>query len=284
MIEQQRSTNPFVDGSAIVALRGLPSFEEALSRLMHTAEHGRAFGIVRGPCGSGKSLLLQSVASESRRAGHECGQIDLRRCDADEFSWRLACELGAAPSSMDRRSCWRLVDDTITGRALASRVTTLLLDHLEAASEQTAEEVRRLLCLAEASAGWCSVLAAGEEHSPVVYQIADQYAELRIELGSLEVDETRDLLRRVAGMTGCPEFTQDAVAALQERTAGLLRDVLRLSRLALFACDAEEATEVSDRMVIMVAGETLMPQRRRFTLAEHAPLPASASRAITAET
>ena len=59
MSEGSREVNPFEDGSAAGALRGLPVFEEALARLLHTAEHGRPFAIVRGPAGT--TVLVRHV-------------------------------------------------------------------------------------------------------------------------------------------------------------------------------------------------------------------------------
>lgn len=275
MSEQRRDVNPFEDGSATAALRGLPAFEEALARLLHTAEHGRPFGIVRGPAGSGKSQLLECIAQELR----ECGQIDLRRSSAGEFVDQLGDELGVAPAAKTRG--WKDVEDALTGRAHAARPTLLLLDHLDAADSELIRQVERLLAVAEASAGWCTVLAAGRVPSAEVEAIARRHGELRIELGPFEAAETAQFLQQVVLQSDCPPFTEEAAAAVHDATGGLLRDILRLGRLALFAASTEEADEVTAQTVWMVTGELSSP---RGAVLPHRTPPAIAPATIDALT
>lgn len=247
--------NPFEDGSALRLLRGLPPFEEALARLLHLAEHGRPCGIVRGPAGVGKSTLLEFVSSEFRRSGVESGQIDLRRIDSSEFPWKLACELGVAPSTTEASPCWRLVEDALLGRAVASRLTILLIDHLETADALLARNMERLMALASAASGWCTILGAGRLDSPTVDQLVTEHSELRIELPVLEAGETDEFLRRVAEETGCVPFDRGARRAIHQRTQGLVREIVRLGRLAHLARVVDNAAVVSEEMVTMVAGE-----------------------------
>lgn len=254
MSDQRRDVNPFEDGSAVAALRGLPAFDEALARLLHTAEHGRPFGIVRGPAGTGKSQLLDCVARQSRG----CVQIDLRRSSATEFVDQLCDELGVIRTAT--APGWKQVDDSLLGRAHAARPTLLLLDHLDAAEADLLRQVERLLAVAEASAGWCTVLAAGRVPSAQVDAIARVHGELRIELGPFEIDETLRYLQQVAVQSDCPPFTNEAAAAVHDVTGGLLREILRLCRLALFAASTEDAEEVTAEMVRMVTGELSSPR------------------------
>lgn len=255
--------NPFEDGSAAAALRGLAGFEEALARLLHTAEHGRPFGIVRGPAGSGKSQLLECIA----RAQRESAGIDLRRSSASEFVDQLSDELGVAPTARPRG--WNDVEDAVLGRAHASRPTLLLLDHLEAAAADLIRQVERLLAVAETSAGWCTVLAAGRTPSTEVEAIARRHGELRIELGPFEADETSQFLEQVVVHSDCPAFTAEAAAAVHDATGGLLRDILRLGRLALFALSTEGGENVTAEIVRRVAGELSPP--RSAALPHRAP-------------
>jgi general secretion pathway protein A len=267
--------NPFEDGSAAVALRGLPAFDEALARLLHTAEHGRPFGIVRGPTGTGKSQLLVCVAREA----HGCVQIDLRRSSATEFVDQLCDELGVAPTA--KPHSWKHVEDALLGRAHAARPTLLLLDHLDAAEAELLRQVERLLAVAETSAGWCTVLAAGRVPSDQVEAIARAHGELRIELGPFEAAETAQYLQQVVMQSDCLPFSDQAAAAVHDATGGLLRDILRLGRLALFAAATEEADEVTAETVWMVTGELSSP---RSAALPHRTPPAIAPATIDALT
>lgn len=255
MGERRHEINPFEDGTALGALRGVPAFEEALSRLLYLAEHGRPCGIVRGPAGSGKSPLLECVIGELRCGGQECGEIDLRRTSADEFSWRLACELGTAPSRSDHRWCWRLIEDALRGRALAGRMTILTLDHLGEQGTDLLAELQRLLAIAEASAGWVTVLCAARSELRAVDHFVHAHSELRIELGPLDVDETGEFLRRVVETTGCCPFDEESVGALHAHSRGVLRDLMTLCRLAILARSGEETPHVTAEIVRLVAAE-----------------------------
>lgn len=266
MIEGCPEANPFEDGSAAAALRGLPAFEEALARLLHTAEHGRPFGIVRGPAGSGKSQLLECVARELQGAV----QLDLRRSSAEEFVDQLCEELGAVQT--DRTRQWKTIEDALLGRAHAARPTLLLLDHLEAADDGLLRQIERLLAVAEAAAGWCTVLSAGRVPSVEVEAFARRHGELRIDLGPLDLEETAQFLRQAASLSGCPPFSDEAVAAVHETTGGLFREIVRLGRLALFALSTDGGDEVAARTVSMVAGELVPPQRAALPLRRPAAL------------
>jgi general secretion pathway protein A len=265
--EGYREINPFEDGSAAASLRGLPGFEEALARLLHTAEHGRPFGIVRGPAGTGKSQLLECLGRELR----QYVGVDLRRSSAGEFVDQLCDELGVNHTAQARS--WKGIEDVLLGRAHAARPTVLLLDHLEAADSELIAQVERLLAVADAAAGWCSVLAAGRIPSPDVAAIARRHGELRIDLEPFAEDETMLFLQQVVSSRGCHPFTGEAAAAMHEATGGLFRDIVRLGRLALFAVSTDGAPSVSAETVWMVAGELAAP---RSTTLTHRRPPAAA--------
>ena len=262
MVERCCDINPFEEGTALGAVRSLTSFEEALSRLIYLAEHGRPCGIVRGPSGSGKSLLLETVTPELRRGGQECAVIDLRRTSAEEFAWQVACELGTAPLRPDRHQCWRLIEDVLQGRALAGRVTILVLDHLGEPGSDLLAELQRLLAITETSAGWCTVLGAARSESADMDRFVQEHSELRIELSPLDVDEAGKYLHQVVAMTGCRPFDDAAIQTLHESSRGVLRDLMTLARLALIARSAEEAPCVTGEIVRLVAAE-VSPQPLR---------------------
>ena len=54
-----------------------PTHEEALARLHFLVEENRRLGILMGPAGSGKSLLLEVFADEVRRRGRSVAKLNL---------------------------------------------------------------------------------------------------------------------------------------------------------------------------------------------------------------
>ena len=125
------------------------------------------------------------------------------------------------------------------------------------------------------------MLCAGRLGAPVVDTLTREQAELRIELAPLDRQETGDFLRQAVALSGCPPFTDAAQRAIAARTSGIVRDVVRLSRLALLAQMAEDATEVTDEIVTMVAGELARPHTRPL-LDSRSSLPTLAEELVTA--
>ena len=270
MIQQCSDVNPFDDGTLLDALRGLSCFEEALSRLLYLAENGRPCGIVRGPEGTGKTPLLQCALRELRRGGQECGFLDVRRSSTAEFAWQIACELGTAPSSADGRRDWRLVEDAVQGRALAGRTTILVLDHLDEQDATFHPQWERLLAIAEASAGWCTVLGAARDDSAMIDQLTRRHAALRIDLAPLTLEETGDLLSQVVAISACRPFSDEAVKMLHDRSGGVLRTLTELGRLSILAQSAESSLRVTEETIELVAAEVVLPPQGRKLIPEAA--------------
>jgi len=54
-----------------------PGHEEALARLMYVVDQRRRCGVLLGPAGTGKSLLLTVLLAETRRLPREVVLVDL---------------------------------------------------------------------------------------------------------------------------------------------------------------------------------------------------------------
>ena len=54
-----------------------PTHEEALARLHFLVDHHRRLGLLMGPPGSGKSLMLEFFADQLRRGGRPAARVDL---------------------------------------------------------------------------------------------------------------------------------------------------------------------------------------------------------------
>jgi type II secretory pathway predicted ATPase ExeA len=270
VIEQRSDVNPFDEETAMDALRGLPSFEEPVSRLLYLAENGQPCGIVRGPAGVGKTPLLHCVIRELRRSGQECGFVDLRRTSDDELAWTIASELGTVPSRGAGRADWRLVDDAIQGRALSGRATVLLVDHLGERGAASQMELQRVLAIAESSAGWCTVLGAARSDMPAVDRFVWEHSGLRIDLSPLSQDETRQYFSQLVELSGCAPFSDESVSLLHEYSQGVLRVLASLGRLAILAGSSEAAPTVTAEMISLVAAEVTSPLNRHRVIPQAA--------------
>ena len=92
-----------------------PTHEEALARLHFLVDYRRRLGLLIGPQGSGKSLLLEVFAGELRERGLPVARVHLMGLDRSEMMWLLACELMLNPCGETTfPSLWRSVTDRIT--------------------------------------------------------------------------------------------------------------------------------------------------------------------------
>ena len=71
--------------------------EEALARLHFLVDHRRRLGLLEGPAGCGKTMLMD-IAGRIRQQGRQVVTMNLMGLDAGEFLWRLAAGLGANPA------------------------------------------------------------------------------------------------------------------------------------------------------------------------------------------
>lgn len=104
-----------------VALQGLlgqgrlittPPHEEALARLSYLVEHRGRFGLMLGPAGTGKSLVLNAAAHEAKRLGREVATIELFGIDSHDLLFQLAVGLRLGPAGhWSHGTLWRAVRD-----------------------------------------------------------------------------------------------------------------------------------------------------------------------------
>ena len=71
-----------------------PTHEEALARLHFLVDQQRRLGLLVGPSGSGKSLLLEVFAEQLRRHARPVAKLSLLGVEPAEMLWLLAAEWG----------------------------------------------------------------------------------------------------------------------------------------------------------------------------------------------
>ena len=89
--------SPFPSGLAPRLFYQSPSHEEALARLEFLVEQRQRLGLLLGQSGTGKSLILDRLATNLRHHGAEVANLSLLSVDLHEFLWLLAADLGLNP-------------------------------------------------------------------------------------------------------------------------------------------------------------------------------------------
>ncbi|MBL9122699.1 MAG: DUF853 family protein [Planctomycetaceae bacterium] len=229
------------------------SHEEALARLHFLVDQGWRLGLVAGEAGTGKSLVLQVLASSLRHRGVTVAQVSLRGTEPDEFLWRLAAGMGMNPDTAQSPfTLWRSIDDQLAALRYQLRPLVLMFDSFDAVTAGVASLVSRLVHTDELPGLKLNVILAGRPYQrPNPGRDLLQMSDLRIDLAPWTHQETEDFVRHALEQAGAerPLFTTAALARLYDLSHGLPRRVNQLAELALVAGAGQELDQIDAETV-----------------------------------
>lgn len=243
-----------------------PPHDEALARLTYVVEQRRRFGLMLGPSGTGKSLVLRAAADEAKRLGREVVVLDLFGIDSHDLLWKLAVALRLGPTERwSHAALWRAVTDHWHALHSARLPSVLLLDHLERAETDCFGLIERLLHLDVVNEGCLTVLAAAREDADglLLSELAE-HSDLRIELPCLDRQESAAFVRELLFRARRPRetFQRDALETLFDLSGGLPREIVRLCQLAWTAAERDNLDRIDSVMLLDVASELSRSHRR----------------------
>lgn len=226
-----------------------PVHEEAMARLLYLVEQRRHCGVLLGERGCGKTMLLQTLTRYLRRTQASIINEDLLGVGGLEIAWKIAQRLGCRiPENASLPSLWRILQDALEGNCSSGRPTIILLDHVERSSPDCQGILHRLIHSTLPLAGHVTVLLSlrSENLTPFV-PLLREVSELRIELGPLNLHQTRDyVVRLVENVGGDPDmFDEDIWELLSQFSGGNPREIHRICDLALVAGMSEQTDSIS---------------------------------------
>jgi general secretion pathway protein A len=245
-----------------------PVHEEALARLLFLIENQRRCGVLSGPAGTGKSLILEILSREiSHRAG-EFARIDLVGRTTREMLWEIAAELGLCPAHDDGpHRLWRKLHDHILANWHARAPLVLLFDHLDRAQSECVGVVERLQQLsAWGDSGLTLILSVRGDRLGNLSAVLREVADLRIDLAPLDRQQTEQYVETLLFKAGATRmlFEPAAFERLFIETRGIPRALDRLCDLSLLAGMADNAASIDESTVAAAAAElhVRMPRER----------------------
>ncbi len=239
-----------------------PTHEEALARLHFLVEQRRRLGLLVGPSGSGKSLLLKVFAERLRHSGRPVAKLSLLGVAPAEMLGLVAFEWGvnlnpSAPVGV----MWRAVTDRLTEYRYQQIEAVVLMDDADQADRQMLQQVHRLARFDSSPEARLTVVLAGrgDGMSALDASLLD-LADLRIEVECWQRAETGEFVRRSLAQAGLesPAFAEPAVARLHELSHGVPRRVSQLADLALLAGASQELPQINAELVEEVYQELAM--------------------------
>ena len=236
-----------------------PIHEEALARLHFLVEQRRRLGVLLGPHGCGKSLLLEVFADQMQREGYQTASVSLLGLDATELVGQITTQMGVnLAASSPLGVLWRALTDRIREFRYQQQGVVVLLDEADQASSEALTHVTRL-----AQHDWSPdarltlVLASPPEQLGHLGGTLLELAELRIDLEPWEAADTAAFVIRALTQAGSERtiFTRPALVRLHELTQGIPRRVSQLADLALLAGAGDRLEEIDVGVVEAVYQE-----------------------------
>lgn len=248
----------FEAGGAKAPIYESPAYEEAMSRLLFIVEQQRHCGILFGPMGAGKSLLLEQLTRVVRRASRETAFVDVHGRSSTEILWELSGELGLSPHYGDSSfALWRRVLDHVLANRGGERPTVILLDHADQGGEESALLVSRLIHLASQGRGLSLIVAARGNELADLPDALREATDIRIELSWFDRQQTEAFIGTVfnSSTDELPAFEDRAIDRLFAISRGSPRMLIHLCDLSLLAALAGGEQTVSESIVLTAAAD-----------------------------
>ena len=191
-------------------------------------EQRQRLGLLLGQSGTGKSLILDRLATNLRHRGAQVANLSLLGADLHEFLWLLAADLGLNP---DRKATpfelWRNLIDRIAENRYQQLDTVVLLDDADHARPEVLDHLVRLIQSDRGMPMALVLVLAGPANK--ISHIGPrllELAELRIDLEPWEEPDTGGYLMSALAQAGRKTllFTDAAVLRLHARSPAAFRD------------------------------------------------------------
>lgn len=235
---------PFSDEAARRSLAASPVHAEALARLEFLVEQHSRLGLLLGPAGSGKSLVLAESARRIARTGAALACVPAAAAEERQLLDALAIGWNVQETGDNCSTHWRAVLDRLEELRLESIPAVALLDDLDRAGAAAIAIVERLMSLSDVP---LTLIAAARPATAnrLGGRLLEQ-ADLRIDLSPWTEDETRDYLQTSLIEAGRQQavFNPAAIRRLFELSGGAPRRVNQLAQLALLAGAGQQLVQV----------------------------------------
>ena len=216
-----------------------PTHQEALARLDYLVKQHHRLGLLLGPEGSGKSLVLEVFDAQLRDEGCPTARLSVAGIGAEEFLTAAAVGLGLNPGfGLSVARLWRLLGDRIVELRYQRMDTVVLVDDADCASRDVLAQVTRLARSDLLPDSRLTMVLAGRPAR--IAQLGTgllELADLRIDLEAWEESDTAQYIATTLRKAGRnePLFAQPAIERLHELSHGIPRRVSQLADLALVA-------------------------------------------------
>jgi general secretion pathway protein A len=233
---------------------------DALDSFLDGIKEGRGFFTLIAKPGMGKTTLLYQLLDELHDTARTVFLFQTQ-CESREFFEYLLNELGVDTTGMGLVLMHSKLNEILFAEMIAGRRFVLIVDEAQNLDDSVLETVRLLSNFETSYAKMLQIVLAGQPElsekleQPKLAQLRQRIA-VFARLEPLTMEETSNYIDhrlKIAGHSGAPLFTPDAVELIARRTGGTPRSINALCYSALTAAHVLAVETVTAEIVRDVA-------------------------------
>ena len=267
----QLERRPFDDFADAAFYYPGESHQGALLKLRYALENRQAGALLAGTPGVGKTQLVSTLLSQLGEQFAPCVHVVFPQMPPEQLLAYIAAELTgeeADNTNATQAESVRRIQNTLVENAGRGRHAVVVVDEAQLLVDSGALEMMRLLLNFETSSGTgLTLLLVGQPGLlPALERVPSLEERLNVKclMRPLNDDETASYVTHRLEVAGAAKriFTDDALHALHELSAGIPRRINRLADLALLIGFAEQRESITAEQIESVCEElvTVTPE------------------------
>lgn len=242
-----------------------PVMQEALAGLAYGVQKRKGIILLTGEVGTGKTTLLNQLLDWLHQNQAATAFIFNTRLSVEDLFNYILTDFGIPCKSRTKSDMLICLNNWLLDRCLAKdpEPAVLIVDEAQNFSAELLEEIRLLTNLETASEKLLQIVLSGQPEldvklkDPNLRQLRQRIT-LRFRTSQFSPSETRSYIEerlRIAGATGEPIFSAEALESIHHYSRGVPRVINVLCDHALVNAFAERKKTVSARVIHEVARE-----------------------------
>ena len=238
-------------------------YREALGTLTYGLSSRKGMLVMTGEAGTGKTTML-TVAMAGVQPNQLVAYLSNPTLTRGEFIEFMTTQLGLPEAvARSKTKFLQAVTTLLEERAVAGKLTALVIDEAHSLPNELLEEIRLLANIERPDHKLLTVILVGQPelaarlNDPSLRQLKQRVA-LRCELVPLTLRETAAYIAKrvsLAGGESAQVFTREAVLAIYEYSGGIPRTINVLCDNALVTAFARDEHVVSQQVILEVAAD-----------------------------